>query len=139
MPTIQMTLSSEDLVQIVDQMAEDELAEFTERVLAVKARRTTAALNTTEENTLRSLYAAQLPPEQRARLRDLGQKLEAEETLLAAERQELQALSDQAEQLNVERMKKVVELAALWGKPLPAVMHQLGLWRGTHQPGMIFQ
>lgn len=130
MPTIQMTLSSEDLVQIVDQMAEDELADFTERVLAVKARRTTAAMDNVEEETLRSLYAAQLSPEQRARLRDLGQKLEAEEALLADERQELQALSEQAEQLNVERMKKVAELAALWGKPLPAVMHQLGLWRG---------
>ena len=130
MPTIQMTLSSEDLVQIVDQMPEDELADFTERVLAMKARRTTAAMDTAEEETLRSLYAAQLPPEQHARLRDLGQKLEAEEALLADERQELQALSEQAEQLNVERMKKVAELAALWGKPLPAVMHQLGLWRG---------
>lgn len=139
MPTIQVTLSPDELVQIVDQMPADELADFTERVLAVKARRTAAALGAAEEEILRALYAAQLPPEKQTRLRDLGQKLEAEEVLLADERQELQALSEQAEQLNVERMKRVAELAALWGKPLPAVMHQLGLWRGTHQPGMIFQ
>ncbi|HRJ45367.1 MAG: hypothetical protein KJZ86_03060 [Caldilineaceae bacterium] len=130
MPTIQVTLSPEELVQIVDQMPADELADFTARVLAVQARRTVAALAATEDKTLRALYAAQLPPEQQARLRSLGQKLEVEDALSANEQQELQALSEQAEQLNAERMKKVTELAALWGKPLPAVMHQLGLWRG---------
>ena len=129
MPTIQVNLSPEELVQIVDLMPAAELADFTERVLAVEARRTAAALDASEEDTLRALYAAQLPPEKQARLRGLGQKLEAEEVLSADEQQELKSLSEQAEQLNAEGMNKVAELATLWGKPLPSVMHQLGLWR----------
>lgn len=133
MPTIQVTLSSEELVQIVDQMPPEELADFAEQVLAVKARRTAAALGASEEKALRLLYAAQLSPEQQARLRALGQKLESEGELSDRERKELQSLSEQSEQLNAARLQQVSELAALWGKPLPAVMQQLGLWRSYGQ------
>ena len=131
MATIQVTVSPEELLQIVDQMPADELAEFTDRVLAVKARRTAAILNATEESTLRAIYAAQLPPDQQEHLRTLGQKLETVDSLSADEQQELQTLTEQAERLNAVRIEKVAQLAALWQKPLPAVMQQLGLWRSN--------
>jgi hypothetical protein len=133
MATIQVTVSPEELLQIVDQMPADELADFTDRVLAVKARRTAATLDADEESILRAIYAAQLPPDQQKRLHTLGQKLEAADSLVADEQQELQILTEQAERLNALRMEKVAQLAVLWQKPLPAVMQQLGLWRSDDE------
>lgn len=114
-------------------MPATELADFTDSVLAVKAHRTAATLDATEESLLRAIYAAQLSPEQQQRLHTLGQKLEAEDVLAAHEQQELQTLTNQAERLNTVRIKKVAQLALLWRKPLPAVMQQLGLWRTDEQ------
>ena len=127
--TLQVSVAPEELLQIVAQMPVAELADFTDRVLAVKAGRTTATLDAAEESLLRAIYAAQLPPDQQQRLRMLGQKLEMADALAADERQELQTLTDQAERLNAVRIEKVAQLAVLWRKPLPAVMKQLGLWR----------
>ena len=126
--TLQVTVSPEELLQIVAQMPAAELADFTDRVLAVKARQTAATLDAAEESLLRAVYAAQLPPDQQ-RLRMLGQRLEAAGVLAADERHELQTLTDQAERLNAVRIEKVAQFAVLWGKSLPAVMKQLGLWR----------
>ena len=127
--TLQVTVSPEELLQIVAQMPAAELADFTDRVLAVKARQTAATLDAAEESLLRAIYAAQLRPDQQKRLHTLGQKLEAADALAADERQELQTLADQAERLNAVRIEKAAQLAVLWRKPLPAVMKQLGLWR----------
>lgn len=121
--TLQVTISPAALLQIVAQMPAAELADFTDRVLAVKARQTAATFDTAEDSLLRAIYAAQLPPDQQQRLRTLGQKLEA-----ADEQQELQTLAVQAEGLNALRIEKAAQLAALWQKSLPAVMQQLGLW-----------
>lgn len=131
--TLQVTVSPEELLKIVAQMPAAELADFTDRVLAVKARQMAATLDAAEESLLRAIYAAQLAPNQQKRLHTLGQKLETEDSLVAVERQELQVLTDQAERLNAERIEKVAQLAVLWGKPLPAVMQQLGLWRTNEQ------
>ena len=133
MATIQVTVSPEELLQIVDQMPADELVDFTDRVLAVKARRTAATLDAGEESILRAVYAAQLPPDQQQRLRTLAHMLEAAEVLSADEQRELQTLTEQAEGLNAVRIEKVAQLAVLWGKPLPAVMKQLGLWRSDDE------
>jgi hypothetical protein len=99
----------------------------------MKARQTAATLDVTEDSLLRAIYAAQLAPDQQTRLHALGQKLETEDVLSADERQELQALTGQAERLNTVRIGKVAQLALLWGKPLPAVMQQIGLWRTNDQ------
>ena len=127
--TLQVTVSPDELMQIVAQMPAAELADFTDRVLAVKARHTAATLDAAEDSLLRAIYAAQLPPEQQQRLRTLGQKLEAEDGLATEEQQELETLTAQAERLNAVRVEKAAQLAVLWRKPLPAVMQQLGLWR----------
>jgi len=121
--TLQVTNSPAALLQIVAQMPAAELADFTDRVLAVKARQTAATLDAAEDSLLRAIYAAQLPPDQQQRLRTLGQKLGA-----ADEQQELQTLAVQAEGPNALRIEKAAQLAALWQKLLPAVMQQLGLW-----------
>lgn len=131
--TIQVTVSPEELLQLVVQMPADELADFTDRVLAVKARRTAATLDADEESLLHAIYTAQLPPDQQGRLRILGQKLEAADSLCADDQQELQTLTEQAERLNAVRMEKAAQLAVLWQKPLPAVMQQLGLWRSDDE------
>jgi hypothetical protein len=94
---------------------------------------TAATADAAEESLLRTIYAAQLPLEQQQRLRTLGQKLEAEDALTADERQELQALTDQAESLNAVRIENVAQLAALRAKTLPAVMEELGLWRNDNE------
>lgn len=133
MATIQVTVSPEELLQIVNQMPADELADFTGRVLAVNARRTAATLDADEESLLQAIYAAQLPPDQQDRLHSLGQKLEAADSLSAHEQHELQTLTEQAESLNAVRLEKVAQLAILWQKPLPAVMKQLDLWRSNDE------
>ena len=125
--TLQVSVSPEELLKIIAQMPAAELADFTDRGLAGKARHTAATLGGTEGGLLRAIYAAQLPPDQQQRLRMLGQKLEMADALAADERQELQTLTDQAERLNAVRIEKVAQLAVLWRKPLPAVMKQLGL------------
>ena len=133
MATIQVTVSPEELMQIVDQMPADELADFTNRVLVVKAQRTAATLDATEESILGAIYAAQLSQVQQQRLRALGQKLEVADSLTSDEQQELQSLTEETERLNAVRIERVAQLATLWGKPLPVVMKQLGLWRSNDE------
>jgi hypothetical protein len=128
-----VTISPEELLKIVTQMLAAELADFTDRVLAVKARQTAATLDAMEESPLRAIYAAQLSPERQQRQHAPGQKLETEDILTSAERQELQTLTEQAERFNAVRIENVAQLAALCGKLLPAVMQQFGLWRTNDQ------
>lgn len=90
---------------------------------------TAVASDEAEDDLLRAIYAAQLPSDKQKRLHALAQKLEAEDALATDEQREFQTLTEQAETLNAERIEKVAQLAALWGKPLTDVMKQLGLWR----------
>ncbi len=128
MATLQVTVSPEDLLQIVVEMPQPELDNFTAKVLVEKARRTAATLNATEEELVAAIYAAQLPPGQRERLHALGAKAE-DEKLSTNEQQELAQLVEQSEALNVVRMTKASELATLWQQPLATVVKQLGLWQ----------
>ncbi len=49
------------------------------------------------------------------------------ETLTPEEQAELIALSDQMEEMNVQRMENVIQLARLWQTPVDALMDDLGI------------
>ena len=67
-----------------------------------------------------------LPSELRERLAALRTSRE-HETITDAEYQELTRLTDQAEELNADRLAALVELATLRGISLPVLMDQLGI------------
>lgn len=56
-------------------------------------------------------------------------------TLTAAERTELQATSDRIERANADRMKYLIELAALRRVSVPKLMDELGIGNGKEARG----
>jgi hypothetical protein len=67
-----------------------------------------------------------LPSEKQKRLEELTARLK-DERLSPAEHQELIALTDEIERLNLERLESLVELARLRSVPLETLMKQLGI------------
>jgi hypothetical protein len=67
-----------------------------------------------------------LPGEQAERYRELMSR-RRNGSLAAEEHQELLRLTDKAERLQAERIERLAELARLRGKPLVAVMEELGV------------
>ncbi len=71
-----------------------------------------------------------LTDEQWRRYWELRKKLE-DSSLASPEHAELLAVNDRIERANAERMKYLVELAALRNVPLPLLMEELGLGNGA--------
>jgi helix-turn-helix protein len=114
---VQMPL--DDLVEIVAQLPEEDLNDFMTRVNLFRQRQAT-------EEALLAAIRQRLPDEQRERLSELRDKLEAE-TLTETERAELLALVEQVEDADVERAKALLALAQKRGVSVRQLMIDLGL------------
>lgn len=126
MSTIPIEISTEQLLQAVERLPPDELAAFTVRVNALRARRQTPRLSEDETTLLLQINRASLAPAQQTRFDELVAKRQAE-TIAAAELQELIQLTDLSEQRDVERLQAIGTLARLRGITIPALMDALGI------------
>jgi hypothetical protein len=125
MPTIQVQLTADDLMHAVEQLGPPELEQFARRVLALKAHRQALCLSGDETELLDQINRG-LPPGLREGYAVLVGKREAQ-TLSAQEYEELLGLTDQAEELEARRAQTLVELARLRGRPLAALLQDLGI------------
>lgn len=121
MRTIPIEISTEQLLQAVEQLPADELDAFAARISLLRARRSAPRLSEDETTLLLRINNAGLAPAQQARFDMLVAKRQAE-TITAAELQELIALTDLSEQQDGERLSALGDLARLRGIPLPELM-----------------
>jgi hypothetical protein len=123
MPTIQ--IETEQLLNAALQMPRPELERFVAKLFALKAREETPNLSA-EETKLLLKINHDLPPAARNRMNELIDRRQAG-LITPAELEELIRLTDQSEEIGVERLKCLIELAALRNTTLDELMQQLGI------------
>jgi hypothetical protein len=123
MPTIQ--IDTEQLLNAALQMPQGELEQFVARLFALKARERVPSLTWRESELLLQINRG-LPPPTRQRLNELIEKRQAD-TITPAELLELRQLTGQIEKSDAERLKCLIELAAIRPAPLDDLIQQLGL------------
>jgi hypothetical protein len=125
METTSSRLSTDEIISAVAQLSLPELEQVFDQVLALQAERKADHLSAAESALLLRINEG-LPSELRERLAALRDRRE-DETITDAEYQELTRLTDQAEELNADRLGALVELATLRGISLPVLMDQLDI------------
>ncbi len=123
MPTIQ--IETEQLLNAALQMSEEELKQFVAKLFALKARERVPALSEQESKLMLQINQGLSSADARRR-KELIAKRESY-TIAEDELQELIRLTDEAERLNVERVKHLIELSHLRNVPLEELMKQLGI------------
>jgi hypothetical protein len=126
MPTIQIeaNLSFEQLLNAARQMSRQELAQFSERVLLLRAQRDAHLLPKAEADLLLAINHP-VPAALQHRYDELLTRRDAR-TLSPAEYDELLQLTDQVERLEAERVKHLIELAQFRQVSLDELMQELG-------------
>lgn len=130
MENLQTMPSSNAILTAVRQMPIPELEHLVDQVIAIRAARVAPHL-TADEGALLVRVNQGLSHDDRVRLRALTEKRD-DESLTAAEWEELTGLTDQLELLHADRMAALAELGKLRGVTLDEVMHQLGIQFPDH-------
>ena len=120
-----MSVTTEQLLESVHGLPDDQLEEFTEQVLRLSASRRSPSLSTSETQLLKEI-SRPLPADRVARYRELLGKRDAG-TLTTDEHRELCDLSDWLEERNAKRLSHVADLARSRGVALSQIMKQLNL------------
>lgn len=123
MPTIQ--IETEQLMTAALQLPPLELDQLLARLQAVRGKRKSSSLSLPEAQLMRQINQG-APVEIQQRYDTLKRKRRRQK-LTRAEQQELLSLSKQLEQLDVERLRLIAELAQIRRVSLPELMQQLGL------------
>jgi hypothetical protein len=123
MPTSQ--IETQQLIDAALRMSRPELKRLVAKIFALKAREETASLSQREGELL--LRINQGVPEEMQRRYDSLIRKRRHHKLTRAEHRELLMLTQQIEQIDVERLKWLSELAQLRGASLPDLMHDLGI------------
>jgi hypothetical protein len=128
MSTIQVTmeLPSDELLKAAEQLSLPDLEQFAQQIVRLLARRRAPVLSRTEAELLLKINQSALPVNLQARCDALVAKRQ-KETLTPGEREELNHLTDQLGELNVQRLEYLAELARLRQTSLPALMEDLGI------------
>ena len=132
MPVVQLEaqLSMEQLFNAVQQMPQNELEKFVARVLALRARYYAPVLSEAESELLMKINQG-VPADLQHRYDELISKRRAA-TLTPDEYDELLLLTDRVEQVDVERLECLIELARLRNTSLTALMQKLGINPPAH-------
>lgn len=129
MPKVQVTsqieIDFEDMLKGVAQLESNELEQFTEKVIALRAQRRAPHLPNREAELLQHIHQG-VAPNIRQRYADLARKLQ-DETLTSAEQDELVGLTDVMEEADAERMENLILLAQLRNVSVDVLMMQLGI------------
>ncbi|HLJ56456.1 MAG TPA: hypothetical protein VKT77_15565 [Chthonomonadaceae bacterium] len=123
--TARVTPSQDEIFHAVEQMGADELEQFSQRVLRVRAGRQRANLSAGEVELIRGINESR-PAEFQRRYRALLKKRDTG-ALTHDEYAELLEFTDRAELYDATRLEKLGQLAAVRGCSLDEVMDQLGL------------
>ena len=123
MPTIQ--IETEQLVKAASQLPPLELDQLVARLQTLRRQANLQRLPVQESELLRKINQG-APPELQQRFDSLRRKRRRAK-LSRQEQQELLALTQQMEQLDVERLQLLAQLATLRKLSLPELMKQLGL------------
>lgn len=133
MPTIQVEahLSPRDLLRAAEQLDPAELQQFVTDVLGLRASRQAPRLSAAE-SALLLIVNQGLPEDLQRRYADLITQ-RRQQTLTPEEHADLLRLTDQVEQLDVQRLAALSQLAQLRQMTLPALMASLGLRAPAHE------
>ncbi len=123
---IPVTVTIDRLVDAIEQLPPQELADLVRRVIAIQARRGAPLLAEDEEQTLFSVVEQSLPPADQRRLDVLRQK-SREGTLSPAEQAELLAFVQRVERQDLARAEALVRLAQKRQTTVSALLRDLGL------------
>ena len=130
MQTMSVTVPRDALLQAVEQLNYRELNHFVVDVLSLRAKRIAPIVEDQEADLLVQISSLGLDHAEQSYLHTLLEKAEAE-TLSKAEHADLLKLSTKSEQLNADRIGKIIQLAETQQKPFDEVMQNLGLSYGT--------
>ncbi len=122
---IEVQLSKDELLQAVQQLDTPDLEQFVAEVVLIQGRRRAPSLSRAETELLLKINEG-VPDEIHRRYKALNAKRRAN-TLQAGEHEELLRLVQQVEQIQVERVECLVELAQLRDVGLTALMQSLGI------------
>ena len=112
MTLVQVEVSRNALLKAVEDMSLDDQNAFVDAMLLMRARRIAPSISTDETELLDRVNKTVLSSPEKERMQKLSDKL-AQESIIEEERQELIALTDKSESLNVERLTAVTQLATL--------------------------
>ncbi|MEA2008806.1 MAG: STAS/SEC14 domain-containing protein [Chloroflexota bacterium] len=127
MPTVQIEaeLTTNELLQAVQQLGKNELDQFVFQVVNLRAKQQAPSLPKAESDLLRRINQG-IPKEIREKYKVLLEKRRAEELTLE-EHQELIKLSDQVEKLEAQRVEYIAEMARLRQTNMTDLMNSLGI------------
>ena len=126
-------MSTDQIFKAVEELPSQDLDTFVDRVVALRAaRRSNAPRLSESESELFQQINRGLSAAEQERFQVLASKLD-EETLSESEHQELVALTDEIERLNLDRVESLARLAQLRGVPLESLMTQLGIGAPAHE------
>lgn len=123
-------IEHDQLLNAALQMPRPELERFVAKLFALKAREETPNLSEAETRLLLKINQ-DLPPAARKRMNELINKRQSH-LISPAELEELIQLTDQSEAIGVERLRYLIELAALRNVTLDELMRQLGIKPAPH-------
>ncbi len=115
----------DDILTGVANLDIEELDKFVDKLLILRAKRIAPNLSKEETSVLKKINRS-LPPNRKKRLTLLDVK-RSEGNLTGEEHQELLTIVDELEQLNIERVQYLGELAVMRGVPVRELIDQLGI------------
>ncbi len=116
--TVQLEVTTENLLNAVAQMPESEFNRFVEKAREIRTRQKPLA-----ENDLIHKLNTIYPPEKRQRFNHLNEKFQ-QENLTPKEHKELLKLSNEFEILNAKKMEYLGEIAKMRGQSLRKVVKE---------------
>ncbi len=122
---IEVQVSTEQLIQAVEQLPPQEFSSFLEHILAMRAQRDASYLSS-DETALMLQINQTLPLELLQRLDELIARRQAE-AITPDELAELIEITHEVENLDATRLIALNALARLRGTTLPLIMAELGI------------
>ena len=122
---IEVRISTEQLLQAVEQLPPEDLSAFVEQVLVLRAQRNGPRLGEVEAGLLLQINQG-IPAEQQRRFAVLVARRQ-DGLITPDELHELKNLAEQIEQQDVQRLAALDELARLRGVSLRELMVTLGI------------
>lgn len=134
MPKVQVTSQIElDFEQVLEGVAHLDAAaldEFTERVIALRAKRHVATLRPSEAELLQKINQG-VSPNLRQRFRELREKL-LDDAISGQEHREYLSLADQIEMADADRIPYLARLAALRNVSIDELLTHLDIHQSYH-------
>jgi hypothetical protein len=122
---VELQLSSEDLLKVVEQLNQADLKQFISQVIALQAQRNAPSLQQQESDLLLKINQG-IPLDIQKSYNDLIDKRDAE-ILTDYEYRELLHLTEIIEKQQAQRIEYLIELAKLKGISLNTLMKNLGI------------